>query len=475
MNLTDEIIRSRYEKLEKLINEGIDPFGSKYEITSNSKEIKDNFKEEEERRVRIAGRIISLRQHGKACFANLKDARGEIQVYAKYDTLGERNFSLFTMLDIGDFIGVSGEVFRTKKGEITVLIDEFTFLTKSLYPLPEKYHGLRDIEIRYRQRYADLIVNKEVVSIFTLRSKIIYKIREFLNKDDFLEVETPMMQSIPGGAMARPFETYHNALGIKLFLRVAPELYLKKLVVGGLEKVYELNRCFRNEGISTKHNPEFTMIEIYQAYADYLDMMDLTERLIKFVAMETLGSLELDYQGNSINFNTPWKRITLLEAIREYTGEEISSLDEVKKLALKLKIEFQEEENEGEILDCIFGKYVEPNLIDPTFIMDYPAIVSPLAKKKKDSPDWVERFELYIAGQEVGNAYSELNNPIEQRKRFEAQKKEKIDEDFLLSLEYGLPPTGGLGIGIDRLVMIFANAPSIRDVILFPQLRPMEC
>ncbi|MDI6785849.1 MAG: lysine--tRNA ligase [bacterium] len=472
MNLADEIIRSRYGKLEKLLNEGIDPFGSKYEITSNSKEIKDNFKEE--RRVRIAGRIISLRQHGKACFANIKDSKGEIQVYAKYDALGEKYFSIFTMLDIGDFIGISGLVFKTRKGEITVSVDEFTFLTKSLHPLPEKYHGLRDVETRYRQRYTDLIVNNEVTNLFVLRSSIIYKIREFLNKNDFLEVETPMMQSIPGGASARPFETYHNALGIKLFLRVSPELYLKKLVVGGLEKVYELNRCFRNEGISTKHNPEFTMIEIYQAYADYSDMMDLTERIIKFVAKEISGSLDIDYQGKNIKLDTPWKRITLLEAIKEYTGEEIKSLDEIKELAVKLKIEFQEEENEGEVLDHIFGEYVEPNLIDPTFIVDYPAIISPLAKKKKDSPDWVERFELYIAGQELGNAYSELNDPIEQRERFQTQKKEKIDEDFLLALEYGLPPTGGLGIGIDRLVMIFANAHSIKDVILFPQLRPIE-
>ncbi|MBU0600409.1 lysine--tRNA ligase [bacterium] len=473
MKVTDEIIKSRLEKLERLKEEGIDPFGGRYEVNSNSQEIKEHFKEGEEKTVKIGGRIIFLRQHGKACFANIKDAKGEIQVYAKYDLLGEKNYRFFTKLDIGDFIGVSGKVFRTLKGEITISVEEFTFLTKSLHPLPEKYHGLQDVELRYRQRYLDLMVNKEVTNVFILRSKIIHKIREFLNKEDFLEVETPMMHPIAGGALARPFETYHHALNMKLFLRIAPELYLKKLIIGGLNKVYELNRCFRNEGISIKHNPEFTMIEIYQALADYLSMMDLTERLIKFVALETLGSLKLSYQGQPINLEEPWRRMTLLEAVKKYTGEDLTSLDKVKELALKLQVEFQEEENEGEVLDHIFGKYVEPNLIAPTFIMDYPTVVSPLAKKKKD-PLWVERFELYMAGQELGNAYSELNDPFEQRERFKAQKKEKMDEDFLQALEYGLPPTGGLGIGIDRLVMILADVSSIKEVILFPQLRPTE-
>ncbi|MFH1449573.1 MAG: lysine--tRNA ligase [bacterium] len=473
MKVTDEIIKSRLEKLERLKEEGIDPFGGRYEVNSNSQEIKEHFKEGEEKTVKIGGRIIFLRQHGKACFANIRDAKGEIQVYAKYDLLGEKNYRFFTKLDIGDFIGVSGKVFRTLKGEITISVEEFTFLTKSLRPLPEKYHGLQDVELRYRQRYLDLMVNKEVTNVFILRSKIIHKIREFLNKEDFLEVETPMMHPIAGGALARPFETYHHALGMKLFLRIAPELYLKKLIIGGLNKVYELNRCFRNEGISIKHNPEFTMIEIYQALADYLSMMDLTERLIKFVALETLGSLKLSYQGQPINLEEPWRRMTLLEAVKKYTGEDLTSLDKVKELALKLQVEFQEEENEGEVLDHIFGKYVEPNLIAPTFIMDYPTVVSPLAKKKKD-PLWVERFELYMAGQELGNAYSELNDPFEQRERFKAQKKEKMDEDFLQALEYGLPPTGGLGIGIDRLVMILADVSSIKEVILFPQLRPTE-
>jgi lysyl-tRNA synthetase class 2 len=474
MKATDEIIRSRYQKLEKLKEKGIKPFGERYQIDSTTKEIKENFKEEEKRKVKIAGRILSIREHGKACFAHIKDRKGEIQVYAKYDKLGEEKFSLFTMLDIGDFIGVYGEVFRTRKGEITILIFDFVFLCKSLHPLPEKYHGLRDVELRYRQRYVDLIVNREVADIFILRSKIIYKIREFLNSRDFLEVETPIMQPIPGGALARPFETYHNALGIKLYLRIAPELYLKKLVVGGFERVYELNRCFRNEGISTKHNPEFTMIEIYQAYADYWDMMDLSEEMIKYVALEIFNSLKIDYQGREIDLEKPFQRITLLDSIEKYTGERIESLEEVRDLARRLKVEFQEEENEGEILDNIFSEYIEPKLISPTFIIDYPKITSPLAKSKDNDPLWVERFEIYIGGQELGNAYSELNDPMEQRRRFSEQKKEKMDEDFLQALEYGLPPTGGLGIGIDRLVMLFANVPSIREVILFPQLRPLE-
>ncbi|MDI6704194.1 MAG: lysine--tRNA ligase [bacterium] len=463
--IMDELIKERYNKLENIKNKEIEPFGRRYEITHTALSILKNFKDGE--RVSLAGRIISFRSHGKASFAHLKDRTGKIQIYTKLDILGEENYLLFKHLDLGDFIGVKGKTFKTRTGEITILIEEFSFLTKSLRPLPEKWHGLRDVEIRYRKRYLDLLVNPKVKDTFIMRSKIIQKIREFLDRQDFLEVETPMMQPIPGGAVARPFSTHHNALDLDLYLRIAPELYLKRLVVGGLERVYELNKSFRNEGISTSHNPEFTMLEVYKAYADYRDMMVLTEEIIIYLLKELFGTLRISYQGKEIDLSPPFKRITLFDAVREYTGVEVS---EFSDLRTRLGMEFEEDETDDEVLNDILDKYIAPRLIQPTFILDYPISISPLAKSKKDNPDLVERFELFIAGEEVANAYSELNDPIEQRRRFLEQ--DKIDPDYIEALEYGLPPTGGLGIGIDRLVMLFTDSPSIRDVILFPQLKP---
>jgi len=466
MEEISELLEVRRQKLAYWQEKNISPFGQRYDVTHTSQQIIKGFKEGSDEKVNTAGRLIAIREHGKSIFAHLKDAKGKIQIYARKENLGDEGFSLFKQLDIGDFIGVEGKVFKTHMGEITILVEKFTFLSKSLRPLPKEWYGLKDIELRYRQRYVDLIVNDEVRNLFITRTKITKLIKEFLDNHDFLEVETPMMQSISGGAEAKPFVTHHNALGIDLYLRIAPELYLKRLVVGGLERVYELNRNFRNEGISTRHNPEFTMLEVYQAYADYNDMMRLTEELIAYVVNKLFGILKITYQDKEIYLTTPFQRITVYEAISRYTGVEIKELEDVRKII------DDKEKSSAEILNEILDKNVAPNLIQPTFIMDYPKILSPLAKQKQDNPELVERFELFIGGQELGNAYSELNDPIEQKKRFLEQNPDKIDEDYIQALEYGMPPCGGLGIGIDRLVMVLTNTASIREVVLFPQLRP---
>jgi len=466
MKEMSELLEIRRQKLTFWQQQGISPFGQRYEVTHTSQQIIENFKEGSEEKIRTAGRLMAIREHGKSIFAHIKDAKGKIQIYARKDILGDERFSLFRELDVGDFIGVQGKVFKTHLGEITILVEEFTFLSKSLRPLPKEWYGLKDIELRHRQRYVDLIVNDEVRNLFISRTKIMKLMKEFLDNYDFLEVETPMMQSIPGGADAKPFVTHHNALGIDLYLRVAPELYLKRLVVGGLERVYELNRNFRNEGISTRHNPEFTMIEVYQAYADYNDMMKLTEEMITYVAKKLFGTLQITYQNKKIDLKTPFQRISVYEAISKYTGVEVKKLEDVRNII------DDKEKTSVQILKDILEEKVEPNLIQPTFILDYPKLLSPLAKQKVDNPELVERFELFIGAQELGNAYSELNDPIEQKKRFLEQNPDKIDEDYIQALEYGLPPCGGLGIGIDRLIMLFTNSTSIREVVLFPQLKP---
>ena len=482
-----ELIKSRIKKLEELKNLGIEIYPTKFDVTHKNNQIKENFDKlfENKQKVKTAGRIILLRLHGKAGFANLKDDTGIIQIYIRLDFLGEQKFNLFkNNLDIGDIIGVEGEVFKTHTGEITIKVEDFKLLAKSLRPLPEKWHGLTDIELKYRLRYLDLIMNDNVKENFKLRSKAIKLIRDFLFERGFLEVETPMMQPVYGGAFARPFITHHNTLDMDLYLRIAPELYLKRLLIGGFEKVFELNRNFRNEGISTKHNPEFTMLELYEAYADYNKMMDLCEELITFLVKEIKNNLEIEYQGIKLSFERPWKRIKYVDAIKEFTGIDflnIKNLNEAINEAKKLGLEIEENfDSKWELADKIFGSFVEDKLIQPCFVIDYPKVLSPLAKSKKDNEEFVERFEPYIAGSEIGNAFSELNDPIEQKKRFEEQKikREKgnleahpMDEDFVVALEYGMPPAGGLGIGIDRIIMILTNTSSIRDIILFPLLR----
>lgn len=479
----NELMQARRDKLEQLIQEGIDPYGGRFVRTHTAKEILDNFEEIEGKSVVLAGRIIAKRGHGKAGFANLQDLSGVIQIYGRLDDLGDEKYKLFQKLDIGDVVGVEGTVFKTRKGEVTIALKDISMLSKSLRPLPEKWHGLKDIDLRYRQRYVDLIVNPDVRNTFIVRSRVIRSIRDFLNERGFLEVETPMMHPIAGGAAARPFVTHHNALDMDLFLRIAPELYLKRLLVGGFEKVYEINRNFRNEGISTRHNPEFTMLELYQVYADYTDMMNLTEELISSVSKEVLGTTSVHYMGNDIKLDAPWTRMTMLEAIEKYSEVDFSDMDfdEAKSKAEELGIEVDECKTTGDVLNEVFEQKVEPNLIQPTFIMDYPVEISPLAKRKKDNPKLTYRFELFIFGCEVANAFSELNDPIEQKKRFLEQLKKRqagdeeahvMDEDYIRALEYGMPPAGGLGIGIDRLVMLFTNSPSIRDVILFPLMKP---
>ncbi len=432
----------------------------------------------------LAGRIMTMRHFGKACFAHLQDETGQIQVYFKNDVLGQKQVAILERLDLGDLVGVKGRLFRTKTKELTILVEELTLLSKSLRPLPEKWHGLTDIEIRYRQRYLDLITNPQIREIFQQRSRIIESIRTFLNQRGFIEVETPMMQAVAGGAAARPFVTHHHALDTDLYLRIAPELYLKRLVVGGFEKVYEINRNFRNEGISTIHNPEFTMLEFYMAYADYQDLIPFTEQMITFVAQEALGTLKLNYQGHEIDLTPPWPRLNYLEAIIKYNNLDPNwALDpqQVRRLAQQLKLEVKGQEPTGKLLDQIFSTTVEPHLTGPVFIMDYPTDLSPLAKRKPDQPELTERFELYIAGRETANAFSELNDPLDQRRRFEDQMRQRkagdteghpMDEDYLRALEYGMPPAAGEGVGIDRLTMLLTNQASIRDVILFPQMRP---
>ena len=483
--------QQRLKKLEALKGLNIPPYGGRFEVTDRAAQLQrlhgEKSKEELERDhigCTLAGRIVGLRRFGKAAFAVLQDGADRLQVYFKKDRLDEQSYQVSEQLDVGDWIGVTGELFRTKTNEFTVEVRALTFLSKALRPLPEKWHGLTDVETRYRQRYVDLIANPAVHQIFRTRSLFIASMREFLNGKGFLEVETPMMQPIPGGATARPFVTHHNALGADLYLRVAPELYLKRLIVGGFHRVYEINRNFRNEGISTIHNPEFTMLEFYVAYADYTDLMALTEEMLTYLGQEVLGSTQLSYQGQEIALGPPWRRKSYLQAILEANQLEPAAVQDRGKAletARKLGVGVEKDASLTEILEEIFDETVERKLVQPTFITHYPTELSPLARRNDADPSITDRFELFIAGREIANAFSELNDPFDQRRRFEAQAAQReagdeeahhLDEDFLRALEYGMPPTAGEGIGIDRLVMLFTNQASIRDVILFPQLRP---
>ncbi len=498
MEETNELIQERLKKLGRLRDSGINPYGEAFDATDKAADIARNFsplnKDElalKKQDCSIAGRIISLRDFGKTAFAHVQDDTGKIQIYFSKDII-TGNKDLFKGLDIGDIIGVRGTLFRTRTDELTIETGSYTLLCKSLRPLPEKWHGLKDIETRCRQRYVDLIVNPHVRELFLKRSKLIKAIRNFFDERDFIEVETPMMHQIPGGATARPFQTHHNALGLDLFLRIAPELYLKKLLVGGYERVYEINKNFRNEGISAKHNPEFTMLEFYISYKDYTYLMDFTEELIPFVCQEINGGLEVpfgdqdeDGKGEVINMAPPWPRLTMMDAMEKEGVDPavFKDLSRAREYAHDNKINIEKKANHAKILDEIFSKKVEPTLIQPVFITDYPVALSPLAKRKKDAPDFVERFELFIGGREVANAFSELNDPVDQRERFMEQVRAReegdeeanyMDEDFVRALEYGMPPAAGEGIGIDRLFMILTNTASIRDVILFPQLRPEQ-
>lgn len=490
MNL-NEILKIRREKFEQLKAMGRNPFEIlKYDQTHHSKDIKDNFEEMEGKDVSIAGRIMSFRDMGKASFCDIQDRYGRIQAYIKQDELGEEEYKIFKTYDIGDIVGIKGFVFKTKRGEISVHAKQVTLLCKSLQPLPEKWHGLKDTEIRYRQRYVDLIVNEDVRETFYKRTKIIKAIREFLDARDFIEVDTPILATIASGAAARPFITHSNALDIDLYLRIATELYLKRLIVGGFERVYEMGKDFRNEGIDVRHNPEFTMIELYQAYADYNDMMEITENLIAYCAEKVLGTTKINYQGTELDLTPPWNRMTMVEAVKKYSGvdfNEIKSDEEAREVAKKLKVldELKKKLKDctkGDILNAVFEAYVEEHLIQPTFILDYPVEISPLTKKKNDDPTMTERFEAFIFAREIANAYSELNDPIDQKERFEQQANDKelgdeeayaTDDDFVNSLEIGMPPTGGLGIGVDRIIMFLTDSYSIRDIILFPTMKPI--
>lgn len=485
------LIQERRRKLEELQRIGIDPYGSRWEVDALAGELQERYREtaatvleQEPVSVSLAGRIMTLRDHGKATFAHLRDRSGQIQIYLRKDVLGEEAYRLLKLTDIGDLLGITGHLFRTKTGELSVWVERFRILTKSLWPLPEKWHGLVDVETRYRRRYLDLVANPETATVFHRRSQIIGEIRRFFDRRDFLEVETPMMQGVAGGAAARPFKTYHNALGIDLYLRIAPELYLKRLLVGGLDRVYEINRNFRNEGVDTLHNPEFTMLEFYQAYADYRDLMLLTEELLPHLCRTILDTDQLTYQGDRINVSPPWPRLTVVEALRKVGGVEEEDLRDVEKLrgvAGRRGVPIKEEWGWGKLLHELMAHLVEPQLIQPTFLVGFPLELSPLAKRQADDPRLAERFELFAAGMELANAYTELNDPQEQRRRFQEQLRarehgdeeaHRMDEDFVRALEYGMPPAAGEGIGIDRLVMLFTDSPSIRDVILFPQLRP---
>jgi lysyl-tRNA synthetase class 2 len=476
----------RLEKLQQLREAGIDPYGGRFDCTHTTAAVQRHFDQLEGQEVTLAGRLRAIRGHGKASFADLQDRDGRLQLYVRIDIVGSATYAIFHQLDIGDIIGVRGRVFRTHRGEISLEVHELTVLCKSLRPLPEKWHGLTDVDLRYRQRYLDLIVNPEVRQVFITRTRVLRAIRTFLDNRGFLEVETPSMHTIPGGAAARPFITHHNALDIDLYLRIALELHLKRLLVGGLEKVYEMGRIFRNEGLSTKHNPEFTMLELYQAYADYNDMMSLLEEMVAFVAREALAVTTITYQGEELELTPPWPRLTMRAAIEKYTGidfGELTTTAAARQAANELGVQLEPGLSQGQIVNEVFENLVEPHLVQPTFVIDYPVAISPLAKRKKDNPELTYRFEAFIAGRELANAFSELNDPLDQRRRFEDQmaaraagdeEAHRLDEDFLRALEYGMPPAGGMGIGIDRLVMLLTDAPSIRDVILFPTMRPRE-
>jgi lysyl-tRNA synthetase class 2 len=483
-----EIVRE--QKMKKLVEGGVDPFPhnitkthSIFDVVSSYEGLSAKELEEKKIKVIVPGRVMSIRRMGRAAFFHIADSKEKLQAYLREDRVGEESYNLFSLIDIGDCVSVQGILFKTRTGELTVLADSFTFLAKCLHPLPEKWHGLHDIELRYRKRHLDLIMNPEESEVFRLRSAMISRIRKFFDGRGFIEVETPMMQTIPGGALARPFKTYHNALGMDLYLRIAPELYLKRLIVGGLEKVYEINRNFRNEGISSEHNPEFTMLEWYQSYSDYNDMMEMTEELICDLSKTLLGKEEITYGELRLSLKRPWKRIKFMDALKQLSGLAPSKFDDksgIMDLAVKLAPD-KKPLSFGKALDIIFDKNVKHQLVQPTFLINPPKEVSPLAKASRDNPEEAERFELVIAGMELANAFSELTDPKEQKKRFEQQAKERekgdeeshmIDLDYIQALEYGMPPTGGEGIGIDRLVMIFANKKSIREVILFPLLRP---
>ncbi|MEI6603157.1 MAG: lysine--tRNA ligase [Clostridia bacterium] len=481
----NELRQIRRAKLASLQAEGNNPFAQvKFEMTHSTAEILEQFETLEGQTVSIAGRIMSMRDMGKASFCHLQDREGQLQLYVKIDEIGELEYENFKKLDLGDIIGIAGEVFRTRRGEISVKVAHYILLAKSLQPLPEKFHGLKDMDIRYRQRYLDMIVNPEVKNNFIIRSKIIKAIRKFMDDRGFLEVETPLLNTKQGGAAAKPFTTHHNALDLDLFMRIAPELYLKRLIVGGLERVYEMGKNFRNEGISIKHNPEFTMMEVYQAYTDYQGMMELTETLISTVAQEVLGTTKVMYQGVEIELAPPWARISMNDAVKQYAGIDFSTFDsnEAALDAVKAKgVKVEGKPSKGELLNILFEEFAEDHLIQPTFVYDYPVEVSPLAKRRADNPDMTERFEVFTVIGEMGNAFSELNDPIDQMGRFAEQVKKReagddeaaeMDEDYIDALEIGLPPTGGLGIGIDRLVMLLTDSYSIRDVILFPTMKP---
>lgn len=486
----NELIRERRQKLSNLQNEGRDPFDVyKVERTHTTKEIKDNYDSLEGKEVIVAGRLMSKRVHGKAGFSDIHDRYGKIQLYIKIDDVGEVKLKEYKTFDIGDFVSITGTVFRTKTGEVSLHIRDFQLISKSLKPLPEKWHGLKDPDLRYRQRYVDLIINQDVRDTFMKRTAIIKAIREFLDNKDYLEVETPVLSPIAGGAAARPFATHHNALDIDMYLRIATELYLKRLIVGGFEKVYEIGKNFRNEGISVRHNPEFTMIELYEAFADYNDMMEITENMMAYVCEKVLGTTKVTYEETEIDFTPPWRRVTMVDAVKEYAGidfNEIKTDEEARAIAKEKHLEFKKELSEctkGEILNVLFEEYAESKLIQPTFVIDYPVEISPLTKKKRGNEEFTERFEGFIYGREVCNAYSELNDPIVQKDRFVQQLRERelgddeaymMDDDFINSLEIGMPPTGGLGIGIDRMVMFLTDSPSIRDVILFPTMKPTQ-
>ena len=483
LDLNDQMLVRR-EKLAQYEEDNIYPFGQRFVVQHKALQIKDEFRDFDGQPAVLAGRLMTIRSHGKTAFANLRDLSGDIQVYFRKDVMGEEDYKYVKMLDMGDIVGIEGHVFKTQKGEITVKVNKLTLLSKSLRPLPEKWHGLKDTELRYRQRYVDLIVNPSVRDTFVKRTKIVAKIREYLNSKQFMEVETPMMHAIPGGAAARPFITHHNALDIDIYMRISPELYLKRLIVGGLERVYEINRSFRNEGVSIRHNPEFTMMESYQAYGNFEDAIALTEGVVSYCAQEVLGTTKINYQGMDIDLTPPWNRITMQEGIKKYTGEDfdaIETLSEARAIADRLNVEYGEADGIGKIMNLCFEEYVEENLMQPTVVYGHPVEISPLAKQNREKPLTTERFEIFIYGRELANGYSELNDPIDQKQRFENQLKEReagddeahrMDEDFVTALEYGLPPTAGLGIGIDRLVMFLTDSASIRDVLLFPLMKP---
>lgn len=486
-NEINEQMQVRIDKMHKIEEHGWKPFGYRFLYTHRAADIAAQFDElsEKETEVKMAGRIMAIRGHGKTCFMDMQDKTGRIQVYVRKDVIGEENYALIKLMDIGDTVGITGTAFRTHMGELSIKANSVEMLSKSLRPLPEKWHGLKDVETRYRQRYVDLIVNPEVRDTFVKRSQIIRSVREVLDSHDFLEVETPILNTIAGGAAARPFISYHNALDMQVYMRIAPELYLKRLIVGGMDRVYEMGRVFRNEGIDNRHNPEFTSVEIYQAFADYRDMMDLTEEVVVKTAEKVLGTTTINYEGTTIELASPWKRMSMIEAVKEYSGKDftnVTDLEEARAIAKEMNVAVEPSFGIGKIINACFEEYVEDKLIQPTFITGHPKEISPLAKSNPENPEITDRFEAYIYGREICNGFTELNDPIDQKERFLKQVEERangdeeanmMDEDFVNALEYGLPPTGGLGIGIDRLVMFLTNSSTIRDVLFFPTMKPL--